>query len=122
MVFDKKAYMKEYRERNKEKLKEYHKEYQEKNREKFKSYRQTEIFKKSHTIGNWKYFGLIHDDYDALYDKYINTKSCEVCNKVFENNFERCMDHDHDTGEFRKILCRSCNNYDYWLKIQNNNL
>ena len=125
----KKAYMKEYRlrnkdkikeqkreyyERNKDKFKEYDKTYQEKNREKIKEYRQTENGKKLRTIGSWKYYGLIHDDYDALYDKYINTDKCEVCNKVFENSFDRCLDHDHDTYEFRQILCRNCNTHDSW--------
>ena len=122
-----KAYNKAYREKNREYKKEYDKEYREKNRDKRtaqkREYRQTENGKKSYTIINWKKSGLIHEDYDALYEKYINTTCCEVCNKVFESSYYRCMDHDHITGEFRQILCRTCNNQDNWKnKIQNNNL
>ena len=146
MVFDKKAYDKAYQEKNREKIKAYNKEYYEKNTDKIKQnvkkyrdkntekykeyqkeykkeYYQTENCKKSYTISNWKKLGLIHEDYDALYEKYINTKSCEVCNKVFESSYYRCLDHDHITGLFRQILCRNCNTMDSWKnKIQNNNL
>ena len=137
MPIDRKEYMKEYRLRNKDKIKErtreynkrnrdkireykkeYDKAYHEKNRDKIREYKkeysQTENGKKTYTIGSWKKHGLIHDDYDALYEKYINTDKCEICNKVFENSFYRCMDHDHITGEFRYILCRTCNNMDSW--------
>ena len=38
MMFDKKAYNKEYREKNKERLKARHKEYYEENKEKLKAY------------------------------------------------------------------------------------
>ena len=146
MVFDKKAYMKEYNkeyhDKNRDKIKEYKKEYRDKNREYYKEYdkvyqeknkekrkeynkeyRQTETFKKSTTIGKWKRRGLIHEDYNALYEKYINTTCCDVCNKEFKNRRDRCLDHDHITGEFRQILCRACNTMDSWKnKIQNNNL
>jgi hypothetical protein len=59
----------------------------------------------------WKYRGLILrecETYDNIYDKVYSTPNCELCNISFENNTPE-MDHDHISGYFRKVLCRSCN-------------
>jgi len=94
---------KEYRERNKEKLSEQRKEWYEKNKD-----------KKVSRINNWKRLNVICNDFESLYDKYINTKYCEECNvelveskKAYNNR--RTLDHDHETGEFRNVLCHCCN-------------
>ena len=100
-----------------QKYKEYYKEYREKNKEHRKEYKkkylQTDAGKKSYTISNWKQGGLIHDNYEALYEHYINTFECDNCgielvSGRYGNNF-RCMDHCHKTGKFRNILCNTCN-------------
>lgn len=81
-----------------------------------------EITLKDHryrTIYNWKRLGLIHDDYDELYTRYINTLECEHCLKVFTTTRDRCMDHDHVTGEFRKIVCQKCNCWDGYIRYPN---
>ena len=62
MPFDRKEYMKEYYEKNKEKLDKKNKDYRENNKEKIKErkkeqmkeYRQTENGKKIITICSWK--------------------------------------------------------------------
>jgi hypothetical protein len=71
------------------------------------------------TICRWKGYGLIHNDYNALYDEYINTTHCNHCQKEFKDSHDRCMDHDHDTGFFRKIICQKCNAMDSYIKYPN---
>ena len=71
------------------------------------------------TIRNWKLRGLIYDDYDELYEIYIKTMECQHCNKEFKDSHDRCMDHDHNTGLFRKIVCQTCNCCDIYIKHPN---
>ena len=101
-----------------EKRREYDKKYdQEHKKEKAvynKKHRQTPAGIKSIITAGWKRKGLIHSDYDELYTRYLSATNCEVCRKEFIDSFDRCMDHNHETGEFRQFLCRSCNNRDSW--------
>ena len=63
--------------------------------------------RKSDTIYNWKKRGLICDNIDEIYDRYTNATNCELCNRQFA--IRRYMDHNHQTGAFRNIVCNSCN-------------
>ncbi len=110
-----------YREKNKEKIKLKNKEYWEKNKEEIINRRQEYIKSiphlKSKTISRWKDRGIIDNDYDKLYDYYINCNNCEKCNiELCSGNMgsnKRCLDHDHETGLFRYVLCNTCN-YERW--------
>ena len=73
-------------------------------------------YHKKKMIYSWKQSGVIYDNMDTLYQYYINCKYCEWCYKVFENTRDRCLDHDHSTGEFRLIVCQKCNCHDSYLK------
>tara|TARA_R110002153_G_scaffold167078_1_gene319744 strand:- start:267 stop:683 length:417 start_codon:yes stop_codon:yes gene_type:complete len=110
------AYRKEYCEANKEALSAKKKAYREtpEAKETLKAYSETPSGKKSYRIGNWKHKGLICDDVDALYEKYLNTTNCENCDIELTvdrhpTKTTRCMDHDHVTGLFRNVLCHPCN-------------
>ena len=74
---------------------------------------------KSQIIYGWKKQGLIYDDYDDLYEIYIKTMKCDCCNKEFKNSKDRCLDHDHETGRFRAIVCQKCNIHDSYIKYPN---
>jgi len=74
---------------------------------------------KSNTIYDWKRYGLICDDYNALYETYIETMECQHCKTEFKKSSDRCLDHDHETGLFRKIVCRGCNVMDSYIKYPN---
>jgi hypothetical protein len=113
---------KEYYEKNSENVSKYQINYREDNKEKIKDwqkkykveYKKTEQYIKSRRISNWKRRKVKCDDWDNLYDKYINTTNCEECDVelvsgIYGSN-KKCLDHDHVTGEFRNILCNTCNN------------
>ena len=108
------AYGKKWRDNNKEYQKEYQEENKEHIKEHKKEYRQTPAGIKTRIITDWKRNGLIYDDYNALYELYLNAKHCDVCKIEFKNSYYRCMDHCHTTGLFRQFLCRGCNNGDGW--------
>jgi len=108
---------KEYRENSKEKRKEYCERNKEKIAQQTKEYYQTPVGKKIIMISQWKSRGLIHDNYEELYDRYLQATGCDVCKYVFDETNWRCMDHDHTTGLFRQFLCHRCNVYDNWKKV-----
>ena len=115
------AYQKKYRATHKEKCRAYNAAYREKHREKYliylRNYRKTPVGIKSNRIAKWKFRGLVHDDYDALYDAYQLNNKCDVC-KCDYSATVKCMDHDHDTGLFRQFLCQQCNSFDSWKQVK----
>lgn len=100
-------------EKKRENDRKYYQKNKEKKKEYLKEYKQTEQGKKSGRIKNWKHYGLIHNNYDELYEYYLNTTHCEKCNiELTDGNKasnRKCMDHSHTTGQFRNILCNGCN-------------
>ena len=116
-----KAKIKNYRDKNKEYHKKYLKNYREKNKEKNKEYKKNWV-ENNHmkvTINKWKLRGLNSDDYESddyesIYYLVMSTENCEGCGcKLTDNkprtSTSRCMDHDHETGLFRAVLCLVCN-------------
>jgi hypothetical protein len=102
---ERKAYMKQWYQKNKERR-----------TEQDKAYKQTPAGRKSNTLNNWKQRGLIHDDYNSLYQQYLQATHCNACKSEFKDSFDKCLDHDHNTNLFRQFLCRGCNCYDNWLR------
>ena len=113
---DNKLSCKKWRENNKEKRAEYFKEYRKKNRDKLneydKKYRLTSLGLKHQRIKNWKTNGVISEDYNKLYEYYLSIQECENCGIELNQedyNTTKCLDHDHNTGLFRNVLCNYCN-------------
>ena len=118
---DLKEYKKEYYQKNKEQILLQKKEHYLKNREKIllqkKEHNKTPQRKKSRRISEWKRSGIIFFDYDLLYEIFINTEYCDLCNVKLTTGLKptkttRCLDHDHsinDCENVRDILCHSCN-------------
>ena len=105
---------KQYYQDNKEKIIQQKKQYRKDNQEKMKEYDKSPVRKKQNAIARWKKQGLICDNYEQLYYHYLKTSYCDFC-KVelttdrYNTSTTKCMDHCHQTGLFRNILCLSCN-------------
>jgi hypothetical protein len=80
-------------------------------------------YHKHNNKNNWKRRGLKCDDleFEIIYNRYLNAEYCELCNKEFLCSLDRQMEHDHDTGYFRNICCRSCNMLKSDVKMRKNN-
>lgn len=55
-----------------------------------------------------KKYNLTLNDYNAMFSEQKGC--CRIC-KAHQMNFERplCVDHNHETGEVRGLLCDKCN-------------
>mgnify|MGYP003658133855 CR=1 FL=1 len=76
------------------------------------------------TIHRWKTrFDLNETDefIKELYKRFIAQTHCELCNKEFKFNRDRQMEHDHETGKFRNIVCNKCNHRKSDLKLRTDN-
>tara|TARA_R110000765_G_scaffold84614_1_gene163595 strand:- start:970 stop:1455 length:486 start_codon:yes stop_codon:yes gene_type:complete len=98
-----------------EKSKQYYIDNKEKIRKYNKEYRQTDKGKQIAATTRWRSRGVINDDFDGLYKRYRNTHQCETCDYVFDEVNKRCLDHDHETGLVRGIICNACNSG--WVNV-----
>lgn len=81
----------------------------QKDKEWRKEWKQLPKQKKYTRITKWKSKGLICDDYDAIYERWLKSEKCEKKGCEYTPKNKKCMDHDHETGLFRNILCNRCN-------------
>ena len=84
----------------------------------FQNYQKSPHGKKVRLIGQWKRRGLISDDYEKIHNIYLSSTNCNICNIIFDetnNNNKKIMDHNHNNGEYRQIICRQCNLNNYSL-------
>ena len=131
---NKKEYMKNWREKNKEQLnkkaretyeankekrkerarelyklkKERKQQYYQDNKEKILELRkkETKRIKNNHLI---KRYGITLEEYQNMIK--LQENKCYICNIYVENTKKNYLhvDHDHNSGKVRKLLCMSCN-------------
>jgi len=116
-------YLSQYRERNREKIREYQKKWKLKNREKVISYsrkayrldidKSRERSRKYYAENRQKEldrirlkkYGITGELFRELLKKQNN--KCPICQKKLTQN--PSVDHDHNTGEVRGLICSPCN-------------
>jgi hypothetical protein len=73
------------------------------NREKYNAYQA-----KWRSKNFFRQYGLTRVQYDGMMAR--QNSSCAICHTPFElEETKPCIDHDHDTGVVRGLLCRKCN-------------
>ena len=82
-----------------------------------------ELYKyhKSNIKSIWKKNGLITDEFEEIYKQYIYSSNCELCGNEYKTRRDRCMEHSHETGKFRNICCRICNQRKSDIKMRSHN-
>ena len=133
---EREAYQKQYYLNNIEKIKQYKRQHYLNNIEKIKQddkryylnniekitaykkqynkqYNQSDNGKKLNKISGWKHKGIITDDYEFLYEWYMDIDICLNCGVKLINGTglsnHKHLDHDHLTGEPCMVVCGYCN-------------
>lgn len=57
-------------------------------------------------LGCLKKFGITEDDYNKMFESQVGL--CAICHNP-ENGIKLAVDHCHDTGKVRGLLCKRCN-------------
>lgn len=53
-------------------------------------------------------YGITIDEYNRMYEQQGGV--CKICNLPANHNSNHlCIDHDHETGQVRALLCDTCN-------------
>ena len=52
-------------------------------------------------------YGITLSEYQVLLDSQKGV--CKICEKKCESGKILCVDHNHDTGQIRGLLCTKCN-------------
>ena len=102
-----KQYYEEHKAHVAERTKEYHRRNYEKSLiwdQNYKRRHRVELQHRERSRRLRKYYGLTHEQYDQL--KQEQDFRCAICGKLVE---QLCVDHDHETGRVRGLLCRACN-------------
>lgn len=58
------------------------------------------VYQRGYSIA--KYYGITQEEYDR---RMATSSTCEICG----DTNRLCYDHCHKTGDFRGVLCLTCN-------------
>ncbi len=95
----KQLYDKEYYAKNTEKRKKYSLKYHYAHRDQIKKYKEKYFY--------YKKYNLSLEELSIILTAQNN--KCAICKSNFSKRNVPCIDHDHNTGQIRGILCRKCN-------------
>ena len=115
----KKEYDKKYYLINKEKILERSRKFQIENKKSHQNcnmkWRQTEAGKLAGRKGHLKSkYKMTIEEFDK---RLLNQKGlCAICEKLLSDTKYICIDHNHETGAVRGILCKPCNSAIGFLK------
>ena len=112
------------KEYNKVYLKNYYQKHKEEHNEKVKRYYKDhkEIIDKHHRRWRLKRkYNITPEQYDEMYKQ--QSGCCLICGRHQSKMKERlCVDHNHETGQTRGLLCKRCNSQLGWYEEQKVNI
>jgi len=105
------AYQKRYREENRKKRSDYYKQHYVKNREKYAAYH-ARNYRRVAAVRLLRKYGITQGDYNSILKAQGGV--CAICSRPETSKFHGkvralAVDHDHDTGKVRGLLCWACN-------------
>lgn len=112
---EKKAYMKEWRKANKERIKDYEKQRYANSKAYFKKQNKQwyeSILEKNPNYNRQRhlkhYYGITLEQWNDTFN--LQGGCCKICG-IHQSELKRGLvtDHDHITGQFRGLLCDACN-------------
>ena len=73
----------------------------------------TLLKKKQNRINQWIFRGLneSREYIEQIYEEYLSSEECQLCGEVYSIKNNKNMDHCHETGKFRNIVCKRCNKW-----------
>ena len=110
-------YNKIYKEKNKERIKNRRKQFYKENRERLLTIQKN--YNEKHLVGIRKYqrvyyrykcYGIGKDEFEQMLLSQNNR--CGICEIIFDlSSKKNCphVDHNHNTGKLRRLLCMKCN-------------
>ena len=69
--------------------------------------RKRELSRRRHEQHVGDTYGITGDEYEALY--IAQEGVCAICQRATGKRRRLAVDHDHDTGYVRGLLCKTCN-------------
>lgn len=117
----KKEYAKTPEQRKKRNI--YMQRWREKNREKSNEFARKSYWKNKYKIQNKQKiysiekYGITPEQFEIIF--FNQEGKCLICKKIFENKVERRtahIDHCHETGKIRGLLCSRCNTHLGWFE------
>ena len=106
------AYMRLWREKNREKHNQQSKESQHRNK-----YKHIDRNRNAHLL---RMYGITLEDKNKMIA--LQNNKCLICEKEFKNSRSTHLDHCHITGKVRGILCHVCNTKLAWYETYSNNI
>lgn len=113
-VSNNKDYYKKYGQENKNKISEYDKEYYSKNKDKrliqTKVWYDNNKIKRLKQINEYKLkkrYGITAEQKEQM--RLNQDGKCAICGNPFKSHKDTCVDHNHDTGKVRELLCHKHN-------------
>ena len=101
---EQKAYKREYYKKNKHQSVEYRK----RNQEKINEYNRNRYDVVGRDVDYKRKYGISIDEYNKMFEE--QNGCCAICGEhQTETNKRLVIDHNHITGDVRKLLCSKCN-------------